>query len=113
MKESGDEPVYVDGETLEQMVLRSSTRALVVFWAPWCEPCRHMAPILDRLAREFTGRLQVLKVNADDNPHIVTDFNVRAIPTMLLVHNGQVVSRIVGTRPYTALKTVIEQSLLK
>lgn len=77
---------------------------LVDFWAPWCGPCKAIAPILDELATELSGKLTVAKVNVDDNGELAAEFGVRAIPTMLLFKSGQVAEQFVGMMDKATLK---------
>lgn len=99
MSEAIEHMVEVTDETFEQMVLKSATPVVVDFWAPWCPPCRAIAPILADLARDYAGRLTIVKVNSDDNPSIVQSLGVLGIPTLTIFKGGQEVSRIVGARP--------------
>jgi thioredoxin 1 len=82
----------------------AATPTLVDFWAPWCGPCKAIAPILEELATELAGKVQIAKVNVDDNDTIAAEYGVRAIPTMLLFKNGQLVDTLVGLMPKAALK---------
>jgi len=84
--------------------IASSTPVLVDFWAPWCGPCKAIAPILEELATELGSKVSITKVNVDDNEGIASEYGIRAIPTMLLFKNGQVVDTIVGMMPKAALK---------
>ncbi len=104
-------PMPVRDATFEQMVLQASVPVLVDFWAPWCGPCHAVAPVLDRLARDFAGRLRVAKVNVDENPHYAGLYGVQGIPTLLFVRNGQVVERLVGAMPENYLRAKVEQLL--
>jgi thioredoxin 1 len=86
---------------------------LVDFWAPWCGPCRLIAPIVEELAGTFAGRIQVGKVNIDENPRVATQFNIRAIPTLLFFKNGQVVDVIRAAVPKDHLQRKIEEVLAR
>lgn len=84
--------------------IAGSTPVLVDFWAPWCGPCKAIAPILEELAVELGGKVNIAKVNVDDNDAIASEYGIRAIPTMLLFKEGHLVDTIVGMMPKTALK---------
>lgn len=103
-----NEPIHVNDEAFEKAVLQSQLPVLVDFWAPWCGPCRLVAPVLDQIAKEYEGKLIVAKVNTDENTRWAAHFHVSGIPTMLFVAKGQVVSEQVGALPYRALKQAVE-----
>ncbi len=101
------EPIHVTDAAFEETVLKSSLPVVVDFWAPWCGPCRMVAPILDKIAKEQDGKLIIAKVNTDENPEWATRFGVQGIPTMLFVSNGKVVHRQVGALPEPMLRDVL------
>lgn len=106
-----DEPVHVTDSAFEKTVLQSRIPVIVDFWAPWCGPCRMVAPTLDKLAKENAGKLLVAKVNTDENPEWAGKFQVQGIPTMLFVANGKVVHRQVGALPEPMLREVVNEFL--
>ncbi len=106
-----DEPIHVTDAAFEKTVLQSSLPVIVDFWAPWCGPCRMVAPILDKLAKEYAGKLLVAKVNTDENPEWAMRYGVQGIPTMLFIFNGKVVYRQVGALPERMLRNVVSQFL--
>jgi thioredoxin 1 len=103
------EPVHVSDAQFEEQVLKSSLPVIVDFWAPWCGPCKMVAPILDKIAREQAGKLIVAKVNTDEDPEWATRYGVQGIPTMLFIANGKVVHRQVGALPEKVLREVLDQ----
>lgn len=103
------EPVHVTDSAFEQTVLKSELPVIVDFWAPWCGPCRMVAPILDKIAKEQAGKLIIAKVNTDENPDWAQRYGVQGIPTMLFVANGKIVHRQVGAMPEPMLREVLNQ----
>ena len=84
---------------------------LVDFWAPWCGPCKMIAPILDELAGEFAGQARIVKLNVDENPNTASQFGIMSIPTLLLFKDGQKVDQIIGGQAKPKLKAFIQQAL--
>ena len=95
----------------ETEVLKSDKPVLVDFWAPWCMPCKIIAPSVEELAKEFHGKLKVLKLNVDESPDIATELSIFNIPTLVLFKGGQEVSRMVGINSKEALETKIASFL--
>lgn len=98
----------VTDATFDREVLQSTLPVLVDFWAPWCSPCRAIAPLVEEIANEYAGKLKVAKVNVDDNPEAATRYGVRGIPTLLLFHGGQVKDQIVGAVPKHVLVKAVQ-----
>ncbi len=106
-----DTPLHVTDAAFEKTVLQSPTPVIVDFWAPWCGPCKMVAPILDKLAKEYAGKVVVAKVNTDDNPDWAMKYGVQGIPTMLFIAGGKVVHRQVGALPERMLRETLTQFL--
>lgn len=106
-----DEPIHVTDDAFEAKVMQSELPVVVDFWAPWCGPCRMVAPILDKLAKEYSGKMVIAKVNTDEDPMWAQKFNVQGIPTMLFVADGKVVHQQVGALPEPMLRNVVDQFL--
>jgi thioredoxin 1 len=104
-----EEPLHVTDAAFEQTVLKSAVPVIVDFWAPWCGPCKMVAPILDKLAKEYAGKIIVAKVNTDNNPEWAQKYNVQGIPTMLFVADGKIVHKQVGALPERMLREAVTQ----
>lgn len=101
--------VTLTQENFAQNVLQSPTPVLVDFWAEWCGPCKMIAPILDELADEYSGKVTIGKVNIDDHQSIAAEYGIRAIPTLLVFNKGQVADQIVGARGKRDLKASLDR----
>ena len=101
----------VSDQDFELEVLKSATPVLIDFWAPWCGPCRQIAPTIDQIAAEYAGRLKVMKMNVDENLDVPARYGVQGIPTLLLFKGGDVVEKLVGAYPKPALVSRISQHL--
>ncbi len=102
-----DNIVHVSDENFETEVLKSPLPVLLDLWAPWCGPCRAIAPIVDELAGEYAGKLKVVKMNVDENPRTPSRYGVRGIPNLILFKNGEVQQQIVGAVPRAHLVKAI------
>jgi thioredoxin len=104
-------PIHVTETDFEEKVLRSPMPIVVDFWAPWCGPCRMIAPALEKLALEFDGRLAVAKVNTDESQSLAEKYNVRGIPTLIFFRQGEPVTRQMGALPEPMLRDSFEAFL--
>ncbi len=103
-------PVTVTDATFAVEVERSPVPVLLDMWAPWCGPCRTVAPMIEELAGEMAGRVRVAKLNVDENPATAARFRVQSIPTLLVLKNGQEIDRIVGVQPKAAIAQRLEKA---
>jgi thioredoxin 1 len=101
----------VTDATFKQEVLDSQVPVLVDFWAPWCGPCRMVAPIVDEISLQYEGKVKVVKVNTDENPTVASQYGIRSIPTLMIFKGGQRVDMVVGAVPKTTLSTTLEKHL--
>lgn len=106
-----NEPIHVTDAAFEKSVIQSELPVVVDFWAPWCGPCRMVAPVLDKLANEYAGKLLIAKVNTDENPEWAQQYGVQGIPTMLFFANGKIIHRQVGALPEPMLRDTVTQFL--
>ena len=110
LKASG-KPVIVTDATFATEVEQSPIPVLLDLWAPWCGPCRIIAPVLEQLGTEMAGRVRVAKLNVDENPATSARFNVRSIPTLIILKSGREVDRLIGVLPKAAIAHRLEQAL--
>jgi thioredoxin 1 len=101
----------VTDKSFEQEVLKSDVLVLVDFWAPWCGPCRLVAPVVEEIAEQYEGQIKVVKLNTDDNPQVASQYGIRSIPTLMIFKDGQKVDMVVGAVPKTTLVTILEKYL--
>ncbi len=104
--------MQVTDATFNESILKSNIPVLVDFWAPWCGPCRAVGPIVDELATEYDGKVLVAKMNVDENPATPTKYGIRAIPTLILFKNGEVVEQVTGAVTKDVLKEKIDTKAL-
>ena len=105
------EPLEVDEKNFNDIVLQAKNPFLVDFWAPWCGPCKAIAPIVEELATEYDGRVGFAKINVDDNPVLATTWGIRSIPTLLVFKDGKPVQQVIGARPKAELKKYLDEAL--
>jgi len=103
------EPIQISDERFEEEVLRSTSPVVVDFWAPWCAPCRMVAPVIESLSKELAGKVRFVKVNVDENGAQAARYGVQGIPTLLFFRTGEMVDRAVGAYPEKILKEKIEE----
>jgi len=101
----------VTDATWENDVVKSELPVLVDFWAPWCGPCRMVAPIVEELSQDYAGKVNFLKLNTDDNPMVPSKFGIRSIPSLLIFKGGELKGTIVGFRPKSDMKKRLDEAL--
>ena len=104
-------PAEVNDASFDEQVINSDKPVLVDFWAPWCGPCRMVAPIVEELADEYAGKVEFRKLNTDDNPRTAAVYGIRSIPTLLVFKGGEPVGQIIGFRPKSDLKKRLDAVL--
>lgn len=97
--------------TFEQEVLKNTTPVLVDFWAEWCGPCRALGPKLEELSTELSGKIQIVKINIDENPNVAAQFGIRSIPTMMIFKGGKKVETLMGNQPKDAIAQTISRHI--
>ncbi|MEB3174109.1 MAG: thioredoxin [Cyanobacteriota bacterium] len=105
-----DTPQVTDASFKED-VLDSAIPVLVDFWAPWCGPCRMVAPVVDEIAQQYSGQVKVVKLNTDENPNTASEYGIRSIPTLMIFKGGARVDMVVGAVPKTTLAQTLEKYL--
>ena len=103
--------INVTDSSFDEEILQSDQPVLVDFWAPWCGPCKSIAPVLEQIAEEFAEDMKIAKMNVDDNPETPTQYNVKGIPNIVFFKNGEVVEQIVGAVPKEHLVDAINKIL--
>lgn len=104
-------PLEISDQSFEEAVIKSDKPALVDFWAPWCGPCRMVAPVIDKLSEKYRDKFKFCKLNVDENPKTAAKFNVMSIPTIMLFKDGKVADTVIGAVPEDTLKTKIDRLL--
>ena len=108
---AGDTMKHVGDSDFEAQVLKSSVHVLVDFWAPWCGPCKAIGPVIEEMAAEFAGRAAIVKMNVDDNPATPGKYGIRAIPTLIVFKDGQVVEQVTGAVGKTQIAAMLNKAL--
>jgi thioredoxin 1 len=104
-------PVEIKEAKFDETVIKSKMPVLVDFWAPWCGPCRMVAPVVEELSSEYDGKVSFVKLNVDDSPQVASQYGIMSIPTLILFKDGKPASTIVGFRPKAELKKSLDAAL--
>lgn len=99
----------VNDDSWEELVLKSPVPVLVDFWAPWCGPCRMIAPIIDEIAQEYGDKIRAVKLNTDESPGVATEYGIRSIPTVMIFKDGQKMDAVIGAVPKATLVQTVEK----
>ncbi len=105
------EPREVTDATFDQEVLKNDLPVLVDFWAPWCGPCRMVAPVVEELSDEYQGKVDFVKMNTDENPQVPSKYQIRSIPSLLIFQGGELKGTIVGFRPKSDMKKRLDEAI--
>ena len=104
-------PIHITDATFQSEALQATGLVLVDFWAPWCGPCRMIAPILVQIGASYNGELKIVKLNVDENPQTAQAYGIRSIPTLILFKNGEIVDKLIGALPKHQLEAKINRAL--
>jgi len=105
--------IEVNQDSFQKSVLEAQKPILVDFWAPWCGPCRAVAPVVEELAKEYQGKVDFAKVNVDESPFIASKFSVMSIPTLIVFKDGKPAEQVVGFKPKDQIKKILDKTLIK
>ncbi|HVC09495.1 MAG TPA: thioredoxin [Elusimicrobiota bacterium] len=105
--------IHLTDDSFEKEVVQSASPVLVDFWAPWCGPCRMLSPVIEEIAKEYTGKIRVAKINTDDHPNSATRFKISAIPTLLFFKDGKVIEQMVGVHSKAEIKKTLDTLVAK